>query len=331
MTAFIGRREFITLVGGAATWPVVAQAQQPAMPVIGLLASASPDFYADRLRAFREGLRETGYDESRNVRIEYRWSGSRNDQLPALAADLVRQQVAVIVTLGNTASTLAAKAATTSIPIVFRIAANPVEAGLVASLAHPGGNLTGVTTLGVEAGPKQLELLCELIPAATVVGLLVNPTNPSLAETQSRDLQTAARTLGLDLHVLRASIEGDFDSAFATLVRLRAGGLVIGADTFFNSRSELLAGLATRHAIPAISPYRDFAAAGGLMSYGGGVVAGSRQAGVYTGRILNGERPADLPVQQSTKVDLIINLKTAKTLGLKVPLTLQVAADEVIE
>jgi putative ABC transport system substrate-binding protein len=265
------------------------------------------------------------------VRIEYRWSGSRNDQLPALAADLVRQQVAVIVTLGNTASTLAAKAATTSIPIVFRIAANPVEAGLVASLAHPGGNLTGATTLGVEAGPKQLELLCELIPAATVVGLLVNPTNPSLAETQSRDLQTAARTLGLDLHVLRASIEGDFDSAFATLVRLHAGGLVIGADTFFNSRSELLAALATRHAIPAISPYRDFAAAGGLMSYGGGVVAGSRQAGVYTGRILNGERPADLPVQQSTKVDLIINLKTAKTLGLKVPLTLQVAADEVIE
>jgi putative ABC transport system substrate-binding protein len=318
------RRNFITLLGGAAAaWPLAARAQQSAMPVIGLLASASPDFYADRLRAFREGLRETGYEESRNVRIEYRWS--------ALAADLVRQQVAVIVTLGNTASTLAAKAATTSIPIVFRIAANPVEAGLVASLAHPGGNLTGATTLGVEAGPKQLELLCELIPAATVVGLLVNPTNPSLAETQSRDLQTAARTLGLDLHVLRASIEGDFDSAFATLVRLHAGGLVIGADTFFNSRSELLAALATRHAIPAISPYRDFAAAGGLMSYGGGVVAGSRQAGVYTGRILNGERPADLPVQQSTKVDLIINLKTAKTLGLKVPLTLQVAADEVIE
>jgi ABC-type uncharacterized transport system substrate-binding protein len=272
------RREFVSLFGGAAAWPLAARAQQPAMPVIGLLASASPDFYADRLRAFREGLRETGYDESRNVRIEYRWSGSRNDQLPALAADLVGQQVAVIVTLGNTASTLAAKAATASIPIVFRIAADPVEAGLVASLAHPGGNLIGVTTLGVEAGPKQLELLCEMISAATVVGVLVNPTNPTLAETQSRDLKAAARRLGLNLRVLNASIEGDFYSAFETLVRLRADGLVIGADTFFNSRSELLAELASRHAIPTISPYRDFAAAGGLMSYGGGVTAASRQA-----------------------------------------------------
>ena len=326
------RREFITLLGGAAIgWPLAARAQQPAMPVIGLLGSASPDFMADRLHAFRQGLSETGFDEDRNVRIEYRWSGSRNDQLPVLAADLVRQQVAVIVTLGNTASTLAAKAATASIPIVFRVAANPVEAGIVASLAHPGGNLTGVTTLGVEAGPKQLELLFELIPTATVVGLLVNPTNPTLAETQSRDLQAAAHTLGLQFHVLRASIEADFDPTFASLVRLRAGGLVIGADTFFNSRSELLAALATRHAIPTISPYRDFAAAGGLMSYGGGVAAASRQAGVYTGRIFKGERPADLPVQQSTKVDLIINVKTAKILGLKVPLTLQVAADEVIE
>jgi putative tryptophan/tyrosine transport system substrate-binding protein len=328
----VNRHEFITLLGGAAVaWPLAARAQQPAMPVIGLLGSASPDFYEDRLRAFRQGLSETGFEEGRNVIIEYRWSGSRNDQLQALAADLVRRQVAVIVALGNTASALAAKAATSSIPIVFRIAANPVEAGLVASLAHPGGNLTGVTKLGVEAGPKQLELLCELIPAASVVGLLVNPTNPTLAETQSRDLQAAAHSLGLNLHALHASIEGDFYSAFETLVRLRGGGLVIGADTFFNSRSELLAQLATRHAIPTISPYREFPAAGGLMSYGGGVIASSRQAGVYTGRILKGERPADLPVQQTTKVDLIINLKTAKTLGLKVPLTLQVAADEVIE
>jgi putative ABC transport system substrate-binding protein len=328
----VNRREFITLLGGAAVaWPLAARAQQPAVAVVGLLGSASPDFYEDRLRAFRQGLSETGFEEGRNVIIEYRWSGSRNDQLPALAADLVRRQVAVIVALGNTASALAAKAATSSIPIVFRIAANPVEAGLVASLAHPGGNLTGVTTLGVEAGPKQLELLCELIPAASVVGLLVNPTNPTLAETQSRDLQAAAHSLGLNLHALRASIEGDFYSAFETLVRLRGGGLVIGADTFFNSRSELLAQLATRHAIPTISPYREFPAAGGLMSYGGGVIASSRQAGVYTGRILKGERPADLPVQQTTKVDLIINLKTAKTFGLKVPLTLQVAADEVIE
>jgi putative tryptophan/tyrosine transport system substrate-binding protein len=328
----VNRREFITLLGGAAVaWPLAARAQQPAVAVVGLLGSASPDFYEDRLRAFRQGLSETGFEEGRNVIIEYRWSGSRNDQLPALAADLVRRQVAVIVALGNTASALAAKAATSSIPIVFRIAANPVEAGLVASLAHPGGNLTGVTTLGVEAGPKQLELLCELIPAASVVGLLVNPTNPTLAETQSRDLQAAAHSLGLNLHVLHASIEGDFYSAFETLVRLRGGGLVIGADTFLNSRSELLAQLATRHAIPTISPYREFPAAGGLMSYGGGVIASSRQAGVYTGRILKGERPADLPVQQTTKVDLIINLKTAKTFGLKVPLTLQVAADEVIE
>jgi len=326
----IRRREFIALLGGAAAWPVAARAQ-PAVPVIGMLGSASPDFFADRLRAFRQGLSETGFDEDRNVRIEYRWTRGQNDQLPVLAADLVRQQVAVIVTLGNTASALAAKAATSSIPIVFRIAANPVEAGIVASLAHPGGNLTGVTTLGVEAGPKQLELLREFIPTATAVGLLINPTNPTLAETQSRDLQAAAHTLNLQFHVLRASTEADFDPAFASLVRFRAGGLVIGADTFFNSRSELLAALATRHAIPTISPYRDFAAAGGLMSYGGGVVAAPRQAGVYAGRILKGERPADLPVQQSTKVDLIINLKTAKTLGLKVPLTLQVAADEVIE
>jgi putative ABC transport system substrate-binding protein len=325
------RREFITLLGGAAALPLAVHAQQSAVPVVGLLGSASPAFYEDRLRAFRQGLSETGFDEGRNVIIEYRWSGSRNDQLPALAADLVRQQVAAIVALGNTASALAAKAATSSIPIVFRIAANPVEAGLVASLAHPGGNLTGVTTLGVEAGPKQLELLSELIPAASVVGLLVNPTNPILAETQSRDLQAAAHSLGLNLHVLPARIEGDFHSAFETLVRLRGGGLVIGADTFFNSRSGLLAELATHHAIPAISPYREFSAAGGLMSYGGGVTASSRQAGVYTGRILNGERPADLPVQQATKLDMIINLKTAKTLGLKVPLTLQVAADEVIE
>jgi putative tryptophan/tyrosine transport system substrate-binding protein len=318
------RRAFITLLGGAAAaWPVAASAQQPAMPLVGLLGSASPDFFADRMRAFRQGLNETGFDEDRNVRIEYRWSRGQNDQLPVLAADLVRQQVAVIVTLGNTASALAAKAATASIPIVFRIAANPVEAGIVASLAHPGGNLTGVTTLGVEAGPKQLELLREFIPTATAVGLLVNPTNPTLAETQSRDLQAAAHSLNLQLHVLRASIEADFNPAFASLVRFRAGGLVIGADTFFNSRSELLAALATRHAIPTISPYRDFAAAGGLMSYGGGVVAASRQAGVYAGRILKGERPADLPVQQSTKVDLVINVKTANTLGLKVPLTLQ--------
>jgi putative tryptophan/tyrosine transport system substrate-binding protein len=325
------RREFITLLGGAAAWPLAAQAQQPAVPMIGLLGSASPDWYADRLRAFREGLAEAGYVEDRNVTIDYRWAEGRNDRLPPLAAELVQQQVALIATLGNTASALAAKAATSTTPIVFRIAADPVEVGLVASLARPGGNLTGVTTLGVEVGPKQLALLHEVVPAATVVALLVNPTNPALAETQSRILPAAARTLGLSLHVLTASTDRDFDGVFASLAQLRAGALVIGVDAFFNSRSDQLAALATRHAVPTVSAYQEFTAAGGLMSYGGSIVASSRQAGVYAGRILKGEKPADLPVMQSTKVSLIINLKTAKALGLSVPITLQAAADEVIE
>ena len=254
-----------------------------------------------------------------------------NDRLPPLAAELVQQHVAVIATLGNTAATLAAKAATATIPIVFRIAADPVEVGLVASLARPGGNLTGATTLGVEVGPKQLELLHEVVPAVTVVALLINPTNPALAETQSRVLPTAASSLGLSLHILNASTDRDFDAVFASLAQLRAGGLVIGVDAFFNSRSDQLAALAARHAVPTISAYQEFTAAGGLMSYGGSIVASSRQAGVYAGRILNGEKPADLPVMQSTKVSLIINLKTAKALGLNVPITLQAAADEVIE
>jgi putative tryptophan/tyrosine transport system substrate-binding protein len=324
------RRAFITLLGGAAVaWPLAARAQQPAMPVIGLLGSESPDWYTDRLRAFREGLGETGYVEGRNVTIDYRWAQGRNDRLPPLAAELVQQQVALIATLGNTASTLAAKAAT--IPIVFRIASDPVEVGLVVSLARPGGNLTGVTTLGVEVGPKQLALLHEVVPTVTVVALLVNPTNPALAETQSRVLPAAAHTLGLSLHVLNASTDRDFDAVFASLAQLRAGALVIGVDAFFNSHSEQLAALAARHAVPTISAYQEFTAAGGLMSYGGSIVASSRQAGVYAGRILKGEKPADLPVMQSTKVSLIINLKTAKALGLNVPITLQATADEVIE
>jgi putative tryptophan/tyrosine transport system substrate-binding protein len=325
------RREFITLLGGAAAWPLSARAQQPAMPVIGLLGSASPDWYADRLRTFREGLGETGYVEGRNVTIEYRWAENRYDRLQPLAVELVQEQVALIATLANTAAALAAKAATSTIPIVFRIGADPVEVGLVASLARPGGNLTGVTTLGVEVGPKQLALLHEVVPAATVVALLVNPTNPALAETQSRVLPAAARTLGLSLHVLNASTDRDFDAVFASLAQLRAGALVIGVDSFFNSRSDKLAALATRYAVPAVSAYQEFTAAGGLMSYGGSVVASSRQAGVYAGRILKGEKPADLPVMQSIKLSLIINLKTAKALGLKVPITLQAAADEVIE
>ena len=325
------RRDFIILLGSAAAWPVTARGQQPVMPVIGLLGSESPDWYTDRLRAFREGLGETGYFDGRNVTIEYRWAEGRNDRLPLLAAELVQQQVALIATLGNTASTLAAKAATSTIPIVFRIAADPVEVGLVASLSRPGGNLTGVTTLGVEVGPKQLALLHEVVPATTVVALLINPTNPALAETQSRVVPAAARTLGLSLHVLNASTDRDFDAVFASLAQLRAGALVIGVDAFFNSRSDRLAELAARHAVPTVSAYQEFTAAGGLMSYGGSIVAASHQVGISAGRILNGEKPADLPVMQSTKVTLTINLKTAKALGLEVPITLQAGADEVIE
>ena len=263
--------------------------------------------------------------------IDYRWAENRNDRLPSLAAELVQQHVALIVTLGNTASALAAKAATSTIPIVFRIAADPIEVGLVASLARPGGNLTGITTLGAELGPKQLALLHEVVPAASVVALVINPTNPALAETQSRVLQAAARTLGLSLHVLNASTDRDFDPVFASLAKLRAGAVVIGVDAFFNSRSDQLAALANRHAVPTVSAYQEFTVAGGLMSYGGSIVASSRLAGVYAGRILKGEKPADLPVMQSTEVSLVINLKTAKALGISVPATLLARADQIIE
>jgi putative ABC transport system substrate-binding protein len=321
------RRDFITLLGGAAAWPLAARVQPSEIPVVGLLGSSSPY----RLRAFREGLGETGYTEGRNVMITYRRAEGVNEQLPLLAADLVRKQVAVIVTLGNTASALAAKAATATIPIVFNIGANPVEVGLVASLARPGGNLTGVTTLGVEVGPKQLEALRELVPAASVFALLVNPTNPALAETQARDLTDAAHALGLHIHVLRASTDRDFEAVFASLLDLGAGGLVIGVDAFFNSRTEQLAALAARHTMPTISAYQEFTGAGGLMSYGGNIWDSSRQTGVYAGRILRGEKPANLPVMQSTKVNLALNLKTAKALGLEVPPTLLARADEVIE
>jgi putative ABC transport system substrate-binding protein len=326
------RREFITLIcGAAAAWPLAARAQQAATAVIGILSAEWPDLFTDRLRAFRDGLGETGYVEGRNLTIEYRWAEGRNDRLSELAADLVRRHVRTIVAAGTTPGALAAKAATNTIPIVFYIGADPIEVGLVTSLSRPGGNVTGVVTLNVEVVAKRLELLHELVPSANIVALLVNPTNTALAQTLTRDLQTAAQTLRLELHILHASSEREIDTAFETLARLRAGALVVGADALFNSRSDQLAALTIRHSMPAIYQYREFVSAGGLLSYGSTVADTYRPLGVYTGRILKGEKPADLPVQQATKVELIINLKTAKALGLTIPLPLLGRADEVIE
>jgi putative tryptophan/tyrosine transport system substrate-binding protein len=327
----VKRREFITLLGGAAVaWPLAARAQQAAMPVIGFLGSGSRESDAIRMNAFRRGLNEAGYVEGRNVAIEYRFADGQHDRLTALAAELVRHHVAVIIT-GSTPGTLAAKAATTTIPIVFYLAVDPVEVGLVASMNRPGGQLTGVSNLGVMLGPKQLELAHELLPEATNMALLLNPTSPTLAEPQSRDVQAAARTLGLKLHVLHASTDRDLDTIFATLPRLQAGALVIGTDAFFSSRSERLAALTVRHAVPAIHQYRDFVAAGGLMSYGTSLTDAYRQVGIYAAKILQGAKPADLAVQQVVKVELFINLKTARALGLTVPLPLLGRADEVIQ
>jgi putative ABC transport system substrate-binding protein len=283
------------------------------------------------MRAFHQGLSETGYAESRNVAMEYRWAKGQNDQLGPLAAELVSRQVTVIVAPGSTPAALAAKAATTTIPIVFEVASDPVELGLVISLARPGGNITGVISLNAEVAAKRLELLHELVPTAAVVGLLVNPTNPNLADFTTKNLRAAARSLGLEMHVLHASAERDFEPVFATLLQLRAGALVIGADPFFTSRLEQLAALTLRHAVPTVYQFREFTAAGGLMSYGGSLTDTFRAAGVYTGRILRGDKPAELPVQQTTKVELFLNLKTAKVLGLEVPPMLLARADEVIE
>jgi putative tryptophan/tyrosine transport system substrate-binding protein len=324
----MNRREFISLLGGtAATWPTAAHSQ-PAMPVIGFLHTASPDGYAPMLAAFLQGLREAGYVEGRNVAVEYRWAAGKYDQLPASAADLVRLGVAVIAATGGESSVVAAKAATATIPIVF-ISTDPVKLGLVASLNRPGGMLTGVNTLNTELVAKRLELLHELVPRATIIAALINPASPT-AEALTSDLHSAARTLGLQLNVLHANTEREIDTVFSTLAQLRAGGLVIGSDGF-NSRSEQLGALTVRHTMPAIYQYRAFAAAGGLMSYGGQITDWYRLAGVYTGRILKGEKPADLPVQQSTKAELIINLKTAQALSITFPLSLLGRADEVIE
>ena len=326
------RRDFIKVVAGStAAWPLAARAQQPALPVIGFLSNASPDLYVDRLRAFRQGLKEIGYVEGQNVGIEYRWAEGENKRLPFLAMGLAHHQVAVIVAAGGTPSAVVAKVETANIPVVFEVAADPVEVGLVASLNRPGGNLTGVTNLNAEIGPKRLEVLQELLPAATSIAVLVNPGNPTIGEPFLRALQPAARALGLQLHVLNASTDRDFDTAFATLVQLQAGALLIGPDTFFNTRSEQLAALSLRHAVPTIYQYRKFAAAGGLISYGSDETESYRLVGMYAGRILNGEKPGDLPVVQSTKVELFLNVKTAKALGLTFPQSLLSRADEVIE
>jgi putative tryptophan/tyrosine transport system substrate-binding protein len=325
------RRELITLLGGAAAaWPLAAHAQQPVTPIVGFLNASSARLYARYIAAFLQGLKEAGYVEGQNVAIEYRWADGQYDRIPSLTSDLVRCQVSVIAALGTPAA-LAAKAATTTIPIVFETGADPIQLGLVASLNRPAGNVTGVNQLVQEIAPKLLETLHELLPTARVMALLVNPTDSVLTKINVHEVLAAAQTLGLEVHVLNASSERDFDGVFAKLIELKASALVIGGETLFTSYSEQLGALTARHRVAAVYKGREFVAAGGLMSYGSDILDSWRLAGIYTGRILKGDRPADLPVQQATKVELYINLKTAKALGITFPLSLLGRADEVIE
>ena len=324
------RREFVSLFGAAITWPLVAHAQQPTLPVVGFLNAASAQNYTRQLAAFLKGLGESGYVDGRNVAVEYRWAEDQNDRLPAMAADLVHRQAAVIAAT-STPAALAAKAATTTIPIIFELGSDPVQLGLVASLSRPGGNVTGVTSSNIEVAPKRLELLHELLPTARVMALLVDPTDPTNAKTTVSEVSAAAHTFGLQLHVLNASNESDFTEVFAKLIQLGAGGLVVSGGPFFASHEKQLAALTVRHAVPAAFEHRAFTAAGGLLSYGSDITDAYRLTGIYTGRILRGDKPAELPVQRATKVELYINLKTAKALGLSVPPALQARADEMIE
>jgi putative tryptophan/tyrosine transport system substrate-binding protein len=328
----VKRREFIAGLGGvtvAGAWACPLHAQQ-ALPVIGILGATTADGYASQLAALRDGLRDMGFVEDRNVAIEYRWANGQYERLPALAADLAARKVNVIATIGGSAAVVAAKAAAATVPIVFHGSLDPVAVGFAASLNRPGGNVTGVMTLNAEMGPKRLEFLREIVPTAASVGFLINPANP-ISGTQVKEMQGAARMLGLELHIVPASAAREFEAVFASLARLKIGGLVISTDGFFISHSEALAAIAIRHKMPAVFQYRAFATAGGLMSYGGDPTDSYRLAGVYAARILKGEKPADLPIQQATKIEMLINLKTAKAMGISVPIALLARANEVIE
>jgi putative tryptophan/tyrosine transport system substrate-binding protein len=330
MASNIGRRKFLATLGGAAAWPLAARAQQPAMPVVGFLGAPSAAPYARYIAAVHQGLNEVGYIERQNVAMEYRWADSQYDRLPVLAADLVSRRVAVIVPIGGAPAVLAAKAATSSIPIVFNVGADPIQLGLVSNFNRPGGNITGVAMMTLEMETKRLELLHELAPASAPIAILLNPSNAQ-AQSQEREIQRAAGVIGRQVLVLNAGTEQEIEKAFAALVRERAGALLVGADTFFVSQAVLFVVLTARHAIPTIYPFRSYVDAGGLMSYGTSLLDAYRLTGVYTGRVLKGEKPADLPIVQPTKFELALNLKTARAVGISIPPTVLARADEVIE